>query len=95
MNVRWRTGLSTLLICVSISANVAGQSETVAGQQLVFVCEHGGAKSLIAAACFNKLAAERGAELIRIALGCAGSRIRLVRTCSRPMVGHISKAQMS
>ena len=28
--------------------------------QVVFVCEHGAAKSLIAAAYFNKLAAERG-----------------------------------
>jgi arsenate reductase len=60
MNVTWRTGLLALLICVSNSANVAGQRETVAGPQVVFVCEHGAAKSVIAAAYFNKLAAERG-----------------------------------
>lgn len=30
------------------------------GPQVVFVCEHGAAKSLVATAYFNKLAAERG-----------------------------------
>ena len=27
---------------------------------VIFVCEHGAAKSVIATACFNKLSAERG-----------------------------------
>lgn len=33
---------------------------TASGPQVVFVCEHGAAKSLVATAYFNKLAAERG-----------------------------------
>ena len=32
-------------------------------QTIVFVCEHGSAKSVVAAAHFNRLAAERGLEL--------------------------------
>ena len=36
---------------------------------IVFVCEHGAAKSVIAAAYFNKLAGETGLELRAIARG--------------------------
>lgn len=36
---------------------------------IVFVCEHGAAKSIIAAAYFNKLAVETGLELRAIARG--------------------------
>src|SRR4051794_23402816 len=39
-------------------ASAAGPGATA--PQIVFVCEHGAAKSLIATAYFNKLAAERG-----------------------------------
>jgi len=37
--------------------------------RVLFVCEHGAAKSVIAAAYFNKLAAERGVELRAVAAG--------------------------
>lgn len=52
--------LTTALLALAVVASfpqapAAGPSPTV-----VFVCEHGAAKSLIAAAYFNKLAAERG-----------------------------------
>jgi arsenate reductase len=58
MSVKWCTSLSLLLLmCVGISASVPGQSTD---QRIVFVCEHGAAKSVIAAAYFNKLAVERG-----------------------------------
>jgi arsenate reductase (thioredoxin) len=36
---------------------------------IVFVCEHGAAKSILAAAYFNKLAGERGLNLRAIARG--------------------------
>ena len=36
---------------------------------IIFVCEHGAAKSIIAATYFNKLAAETGLEVRAIALG--------------------------
>jgi protein-tyrosine-phosphatase len=35
-------------------------AQDAASEKVVFVCEHGAAKSVIAAAYFNKLAAERG-----------------------------------
>lgn len=39
---------------------IAIGSTRVAGQTVVFVCEHGAAKSVVATAYFNKLARERG-----------------------------------
>ena len=36
---------------------------------IIFVCEHGAAKSIIAAAYFNKFASERGLELQAVARG--------------------------
>jgi protein-tyrosine-phosphatase len=53
-------GLSVALMVFGVSAGLAGQSNEVGNPQIVFVCEHGAAKSVIAAAYFNKLAAERG-----------------------------------
>jgi arsenate reductase (thioredoxin) len=49
-----KTTLALLLLSL-ISLHVNGQK-----QKVVFVCEHGAAKSVIAANYFNKLAAERG-----------------------------------
>ncbi|WKZ35086.1 MAG: hypothetical protein QY332_15840 [Anaerolineales bacterium] len=36
---------------------------------IIFVCEHGAAKSIIAAAYFNQLAQERGLEFVALARG--------------------------
>ena len=47
--------VGALLLLASLQPAAAGAPPTV-----VFVCEHGAAKSLIATAYFNKLAAERG-----------------------------------
>ena len=38
-------------------------------QMIVFICEHGAAKSIIAAAYFNKLASESGLEIRAVARG--------------------------
>ena len=46
-----------LLMIVSL---VMGQRAAPAEPTVVFVCEHGAAKSVIATAYFNKIAAERG-----------------------------------
>jgi arsenate reductase len=46
-----------LLILIS---TIVGDLQTVRSPAVVFVCEHGAAKSLIASAYFNKIAAERG-----------------------------------
>lgn len=39
------------------------------GATIVFVCEHGAAKSILAAAHFNKIAGEKGLDLIALARG--------------------------
>jgi protein-tyrosine-phosphatase len=48
------------LIAVLTLAAFGGQPPTHQGPAVVFVCEHGAAKSLLATAYFNKLARERG-----------------------------------
>lgn len=52
----------TLARAVRAAVDQLGTSRSPAGAdaRVMFVCEHGAAKSLIAAAYFNKLAAERG-----------------------------------
>lgn len=49
----------SLAFCCSVAAQSARKPQ-VTSPQIVFVCEHGAAKSVIATAYFNKLAAERG-----------------------------------
>ena len=50
-------------------ASVVGLGQQPPPKQVVFVCEHGAAKSVIAAAYFNKLAAERHLNYQAIARG--------------------------
>ena len=47
--------ITLILILVSLALHATGQK-----QKVVFVCEHGVAKSVIATSFFNQLAAERG-----------------------------------
>jgi len=49
--------ISLLLMIVTLST---GQAASQAEPTVVFVCEHGAAKSVIATMYFNKIAAERG-----------------------------------
>jgi protein-tyrosine-phosphatase len=49
-----------LLSDVSFGQNSKDQAAQAESQTILFVCEHGAAKSVIAAAHFNKLAKERG-----------------------------------
>jgi len=57
---------STALLVMALLMNASGSfaqgvaRTTAANPAVVFVCEHGAAKSVIATAYFNKLAAERG-----------------------------------
>ncbi len=61
MNRAWRTGLVAIVGCTALVAGAAAQTaKPAASPRVVFVCEHGAAKSVIAAAYFNKIAAERG-----------------------------------
>ena len=52
--------VATVLTALLALAALAQPSTGAASPHVVFVCEHGAAKSLIASAYFNKLAAERG-----------------------------------
>jgi arsenate reductase len=60
MNRTFRIGLSTALVLAALGAGVEAQTNQPASPRIVFVCEHGAAKSVIATAYFNKIAAERG-----------------------------------
>jgi len=49
-----------MFMTIVLAAGVLGQAVGAAAPSVVFVCEHGAAKSVVATAYFNKLAAERG-----------------------------------
>jgi arsenate reductase (thioredoxin) len=49
-----------MIMTIVLVAGVLGQAVGAGAPAVVFVCEHGAAKSVIATAYFNKLAAERG-----------------------------------
>ena len=56
-----RSGVAVLLACLGVAVAAAAQAPpSAASPKIVFVCEHGAAKSVIATAYFNKIAAERG-----------------------------------
>ena len=54
------TGILAVAAYVVIAGAQSSQTPSTASPTIVFVCEHGAAKSVIATAYFNKLAAERG-----------------------------------
>src|SRR5438876_11858849 len=54
------TAIFTLAAFCFIAGVQSSQTPSTASPTIVFVCEHGAAKSIIATAYFNKLAAERG-----------------------------------
>jgi protein-tyrosine-phosphatase len=56
------------IVVVLVAASAWAQSGP---RTVLFVCEHGAAKSVVAAAHFNKLAAERGLPFRAIARGTA------------------------
>ncbi|MEO5742129.1 MAG: hypothetical protein ABIS29_16200 [Vicinamibacterales bacterium] len=62
--VSLRTTSSLFVTLIGLSAGIAqgqtGAEPSAVTPAVVFVCEHGAAKSVIATAYFNKLAAERG-----------------------------------
>ena len=49
-----------ILMVAMVLGGLAFQPSKTASPTVIFVCEHGAAKSVIATAYFNKLAAERG-----------------------------------
>src|SRR5688500_1978842 len=60
----------TVIVAVVVFAGSAPFAQSVApSTTVVFVCEHGAAKSVVAAAHFNKLAQERGLAYRAISRG--------------------------
>jgi arsenate reductase (thioredoxin) len=57
--MKWSIRMGLALVLMAVAAGGAA-AQGVGDEQIVFVCEHGAAKSVIATAYFNKLAAERG-----------------------------------
>jgi protein-tyrosine-phosphatase len=51
---------NVVLAFITVLSVLAQATQLASSPTVVFVCEHGAAKSLIASAYFNKLAAERG-----------------------------------
>lgn len=61
MNSEFRVGLCAALLLTALVVGGAAQTtDPAAAPRVIFVCEHGAAKSVIATAYFNKIAAERG-----------------------------------
>jgi protein-tyrosine-phosphatase len=59
--VNMRVGVTVAALAIFGGAAVrAGQRTAQPAPRVVFVCEHGAAKSVVATAYFNKIAAERG-----------------------------------
>jgi arsenate reductase (thioredoxin) len=58
--------MTATVVVLLVTATVAAQSPP---QTVLFVCEHGAAKSVVAAAQFNKLAAERGLPFRAVSRG--------------------------
>jgi arsenate reductase len=62
--------LRSLAVALALSAGVALAGQAPTDQKtVVFVCEHGAAKSVVAAAHFNRLAQERGLKVRAISRG--------------------------
>ena len=74
-----RTAVALAVVNVFISHDVRAQGSQAASTRIVFVCEHGAAKSLVASAYFNKLAAERGLPDRAIFRGAAPQEALSVR----------------
>ena len=72
-----------------MSISAAAQQE----QTVLFVCEHGAAKSVIAAAQFNKLAKEKGDHALAKKYARAGLEIDVLDTVCQEILLESLKAQ--
>lgn len=61
-----KPALMVAVVLLALTTRVDAQTQTV-----LFVCEHGAAKSVVAAAHFNRLAAQRGLPFRAISRGTA------------------------
>ena len=77
------------LLAFALSATLAAQPKAPASPTILFVCEHGAAKSVIATAYFNKLAAERGLVYRATFRGTAPQEALSTRTVEGLQADHI------
>jgi arsenate reductase (thioredoxin) len=63
--------LAPVVALLALSCGLAAAAEDTAAKQVVFVCEHGNVKSLMAASYFNQLAAQRGLPFRAVSRGAA------------------------
>jgi arsenate reductase (thioredoxin) len=70
MIVCFTVWMATLLFTLSVNGQAQdAEKQTEQTPVVIFVCEHGAAKSILSAALFNQLARERGLNLRAIARG--------------------------
>jgi arsenate reductase (thioredoxin) len=60
-----------VVVALAVVGGMASAAEHDATRQVVFVCEHGNVKSLMAASYFNQLAAQRGLPFRALSRGSA------------------------
>jgi arsenate reductase (thioredoxin) len=72
--------MNTVVIALVLLTAARGSQRPTTAPSIMFVCEHGAAKSVIATAYFNKLAAERGLPFRAIFRGTAPQAELSVRT---------------
>ena len=63
--------LALVVATLAIACGVASAAEHAASKKVVFVCEHGNVKSLMAASYFNQLAAQRNLPFRAVSRGVA------------------------
>ena len=63
--------LALVVATLAIACGVASAAEHDASKKVVFVCEHGNVKSLMAASYFNRLATQRGLPFRAVSRGVA------------------------
>ena len=88
----WRSSIQRALIFLVLAISVVARAETPplnslhqAPQRVLFVCEHGSVKSLIAAEYFNQHAKARGLPFVAIARGTSPAPIpKAVRAGLQP-----------
>jgi protein-tyrosine-phosphatase len=68
-NLRTLLGMAISLCVATAHAQTVQPKSAVTTSTIVFVCEHGAAKSVIAAAQFNRLATERGLQFRAVSRG--------------------------
>lgn len=74
---RWTRLLASMMVAILIGGSSYGaggpatKSEDRAPRLVVFVCEHGSAKSLVAASFFERMAKERGMAVRAVSRGTA------------------------